>query len=240
MILRQSHASTSQPDFDAIARFYRWLEYCTFGRLLERCRFAQLARLRVAKSALILGDGDGRFLAELIRTNPSLQADVVDISEAMLTLAKARIPDQARVNFQQADIRTFQPPPGRSYDLVVTHFFLDCLTAEDIMQLIGRLNLSLSSHSTWIVSEFAISSTGPGRPIGRVLIRALYLGFRLLTGLEVQRLPDYASILRQAGFICEHSDVFLGGILRSERWCRSSYAEIQDAQATDSASLGSQ
>jgi SAM-dependent methyltransferase len=222
MNLSRSHAEAPQLNFDRIARLYRWLEYCTFGRLLERCRFAQLARLGEAKFALILGDGDGRFLAELVRINPKLQADVVDVSEAMLTLARARVSHAAGLNFQRVDIRSFQPPPGRNYDLVVTHFFLDCLTEQDISQLADRLNLSLSSHATWIVSEFAIPARGSVRFPARLLIRILYLAFRFLTGLRVQRLPEYAPRLEQAGFLCEHVEVFLGGILRSERWCRTS------------------
>ena len=218
----QSRAEASEPDFNTIARAYRWLEYFTFGRLLERCRCAQLAALGRAQSALILGDGDGRFLAELVRIDPSLQADVIDISEAMLTLARARVPHADGIRFHQADIRTFQPPPGRCYDLVVTHFFLDCLNEQDITHLISRLNMSLASHTVWIVSEFAVPANGLGRPIGRLLIRALYLAFRLLTGLRVKMLPRYAPILGEAGFLCEDVEVYLGGILRSERWHRTS------------------
>jgi SAM-dependent methyltransferase len=208
------------PAFDAIARPYRWLEYATFGRLLERCRFAQLPHLRDAKSALILGDGDGRFLARLLAINPAIQGDVVDISEAMLTLARGRVSADAAYNFEQADVRTYRPGPDRLYDLIAAHFFLDCLTEEDIRHLIGRLGPHLASRSTWVISEFAIPAGGPGRLAGRMLIRALYLAFRILTGLRVQRLPAYASLLEQSGFVLQDVEVFLGGILRSERWVR--------------------
>lgn len=208
-------------DFDTVARPYRWLEYATFGRLLERCRFAQLPHLVSAKTALILGDGDGRFLARLLAINRGLHAEVVDTSEAMLTLAGIRVPDAAEVNFVCADIRTYQPAPGRSFDLVTTHFFLDCLTEQDIACLINRLQPSFSSRSTWVVSEFAIPARGAERWAGRLLIRALYLAFRVLTGLHVQRLPAYAPLLEQAGFVLQDSSIFLGGILRSERWHRS-------------------
>ena len=64
-----------QPDFNRIARPYRWLEYLSFGPLLERCRFHRLPQMVDAKRALVLGDGDGRFLARLLRKNPQIQAD---------------------------------------------------------------------------------------------------------------------------------------------------------------------
>lgn len=208
----------SQPNFNLIARPYRWLEYCTFGLLLERCRFAQLPHMRSAASALILGDGDGRFLAKLVAGNPSLHADVVDISPAMLGLSRARIPLSDAIRFHQADIRVYQPPAGRVYDLLVTHFFLDCLTESEITQLIDHLRPRFSEQTTWIISEFAIPATGLARPTSQLLIWFLYRAFRLLTGLEVQRLPRYMPILQQAGFVCEGVELFLGGILRSERW----------------------
>ena len=44
-------------NFDRLARPYRWLEYATFGRTLERCRFHFLPALTSARRALVLGDG---------------------------------------------------------------------------------------------------------------------------------------------------------------------------------------
>ena len=67
-------------NFDRIARPYRWLEYLSLGRALERCRFHFLPRLRDCRRALVLGDGDGRFTAKLLDANPSVQVDAVDIS----------------------------------------------------------------------------------------------------------------------------------------------------------------
>ena len=72
------------PSFDLIAKPYRLLEYITFGSSLERCRIYFIPRLLDRKQALVLGDGDGRFLTALLAANPSLQADAVDTSSAML------------------------------------------------------------------------------------------------------------------------------------------------------------
>ena len=48
---------------DGIARCYRWLEYGMFGRALEQTRLEYLELAANARHCLILGDGDGRFLA---------------------------------------------------------------------------------------------------------------------------------------------------------------------------------
>jgi SAM-dependent methyltransferase len=209
------------PNFDRIARVYRWLEYFSFGPLLERCRFAQLSKLRNAKHALVLGDGDGRFLARLMGHNCHLIADVVDASATMTALSRARVEalgSAGRVYFHHTDARDFLPAENCRYDLVVTHFFLDCLSEDEIAELSCRLRRHLAPRALWIVSEFAIPDERPVRLLARLLIRTLYLAFGWLTGLRTQRLPDYHSVLRNSGFTCENAEQFCGGILRSELW----------------------
>ncbi len=51
-----------------------------------------------------------------------------------------------------------------------------------------------------------------------LLVRSLYLAFRLLTGLRTTHLPDYATPLTQAGLtrIAQHHS--LAGILTTELW----------------------
>ncbi|MCU1248095.1 MAG: methyltransferase type 12 [Edaphobacter sp.] len=61
-----------EPSFDRIARPYHWLEYLTLGKALERCRNHHLPQLLDRRHALVLGDGDGRFLAQLLKQNPNL------------------------------------------------------------------------------------------------------------------------------------------------------------------------
>ena len=208
-----------EPDFNPVARAYRWMEYLSFGRSLERCRFAQLDHLGQPRHALVLGDGDGRFLARLLERYPLLTADVIDASSTMMHLAQRRTKNAgSRASFNVADLRTHVIPDGISYDLVTAHFFLDCLSDFEVNDLLQRVAPRLSINAVFILSEFAVPSREPFRFIAGVLIGFLYLAFRLLTGLSVRTLPDYASALRHAGFVCESSVLLLGGILRSERW----------------------
>lgn len=208
------------PNFDLIARPYRWMEYVTFGSALQRCRTHFLPQLAGRRSALVLGDGDGRFLAALLATNLNLHADAVDSSPSMLHLltrrVQARIPDAAsRLSTHLISALAFTPT--RTYDLIVTHFFLDCLTGPDIETLCLRLTPHLRPQALWLVSDFRIP-TGSLRLPAHLLVRALYLGFRLLTGLRTTHLPDYAAILAAHGFnrVAQHHS--LAGILTTEVW----------------------
>ena len=211
------------PRFDRVARLYRPLEYLSFGPMLERCRFHHLPAPGAARAAkaLVIGDGDGRFLARFLATCPDASADAVDASPAMLRLLRARAARQDaehRLTTLCADARSFTPPSSR-YDLVATHFFLDCLTEPETDCLIRRLVPHLAPGARWIVSEFQVPTGSRSRAaLARLLIAGLYAAFRLLTGLRTRRIPPWRSLLERAGFACEASQSFLGGLLVTEIW----------------------
>ncbi len=207
----------TQPDFDRIARPYRWLEYFSFGPMLERCRFYRLPQLANARRALVLGDGDGRFLACLLRKNPQIQVDAVDLSPAMLELLRKRVEACAlsRIKLHCVDAREFMPPAN--YDLVITHFFLDCFTTDELHALVGRIRCHLTQDACWVLSEFATPS-GPMSLLARFIVWALYAAFGLMTGLQVRWLPDYSAALSGAGFLLSERRHWLGGLLVSELW----------------------
>lgn len=206
-------------NFDHLARPYRWLEYLSFGPMLERCRFCRIPELTGARRALVLGDGDGRFLARLLTANRALEADVVDQSPAMLRLLKARVASAGaadRTRIHQADALTFQPA-GAAYDLVVTHFFLDCFTTEQVRGLVENLRPHLAPGALWINSEFAVPKGAAALP-SRFIVSSLYLAFRILTGLRTRALPDHAAVFGENGMELQRRRIFLGGLLVSERW----------------------
>ncbi len=198
---------------DPIARAYRWMEFLAFGRALERCRLRYLDRLPVTQSALLVGDGDGRFLARLLPSAPQAAIQTIDSSAAMLALAQSRTAEP-RVTYTHADILTC-PLPDAAFDLISTHFLLDCFTAEDLSNVIGRLARAARPQATWIVSEFREPAWW-----ARAIVRFLYLFFRLTTGLRVRRLTDHRPLLRAHGFELVAESHELHGLLAAEFWQR--------------------
>jgi SAM-dependent methyltransferase len=209
-----------EPNFNWIARPYRFLEYLTLGRTLEDCRYHYLPQLLDRHLALVIGDGDGRFLARLLAQNPHLQADAVDTSATMLQLLRKRCeaaaPDaKDRLRTHQSNALTF--PLQNSCDLIVTHFFLDCLTQCELDALVSRIAKITLPGTLWLISDFRIPP-GRMRYPARLLVRSLYLAFRLLTGLRTTHLPDHARSLAQAGFVKISHHEELAGILTTELW----------------------
>jgi hypothetical protein len=210
--------SAQAPNFDGLAKLYRWMELLTFGPLLSRCRTAFLSEIAWAHRGVVLGDGDGRFTAELLRANAQVEIDAVDVSPAMIEVLLRRAgTNSQRVRAHCADAREWTPEDAE-YDLVATHFFLDCLTTEECRALAAKVRKASSSSTVWIVSEFAVPEGRFGQFVAQPVVWLLYRGFGVLTGLRIRSLPDHHSALRDAGFALAQRRTRLFGLLASEMW----------------------
>jgi ubiquinone/menaquinone biosynthesis C-methylase UbiE len=210
--------------FGRLAQLYRWMEYFSFGPYLKRCRELHVVGIGGRKRALVYGDGDGRFVAELARRVPMLRITAVDASPEMLRQTARRLSSEAQVRLVQANalesnVASFPEAP---FDLIVTHFFLDCFEEAELTLLLSRVNAAVEENATWVVSEFAIPHRNPARLIGILIVRGLYLAFGVLTGLKTRRLPDHGQVMRKAGWVLEDRRELLLGLLASENWRRVS------------------
>jgi SAM-dependent methyltransferase len=205
------------PNFDPVARIYRFSEYLSLGPLLQRTRTHFLPQLPPRHQALLLGDGDGRFLARLLSQQPNLRTVAIDTSATMLSLLRHRCePHADRLQTFQTSALTIAPAPDT--DLIVTHFFLDCLTQPELTTLTHRIAANTAPGTLWLLSDFAIPSPPLLRPFAALYIRFLYFAFRVLTGLRVTHLPDPQSALASSGFhrIARHELFY--GLLYTEIW----------------------
>jgi SAM-dependent methyltransferase len=226
-----SMASTS--NFNRLARIYRWLEYLTFGPFLWRCRIHLLPQLVPCRRALVLGDGDGRFTARLLRENPNLEVTAVDGSPRMIqSLEQASARHASRLTTEVADLRSWNPPDFAEYDLIVTHFFLDCLSSREVRDLTNRLTPAIVPNALWLVSEFAIPPTIFGRTIAAPLVWSLYRAFRLIANLGQHHLPDHAASLAESGWSLQLENTHLKGLLLSQLWRHSPPPESRQASGS--------
>ncbi len=210
--------AAATPNFDRLAGIYRWMEWVSFGPWLGWCRCKFLSRLDHCRRALILGDGDGRFTARLLAQNPAVRVDAVDASSAMLSeLVRRAGPNACRVETYRADARSWRPS-RTDYDLIVTHFFLDCLSTNEIISLAVRLRGCVRPGAVWVVSEFAVPHGFHGKVVARPLIAFLYWAFGMLTGLKIRSLPDYRTALAGSGFRSTRQHPSFCGLLVSEMW----------------------
>jgi ubiquinone/menaquinone biosynthesis C-methylase UbiE len=213
--------------FDAIAPHYRWLEYVTSGSLLQRCRTAFLRELADARDILLLGEGRGRFLVELMRLNPHARITCLDASARMLELTRVTLKQQGLserwVRWIHADVTAVTAGTRLSeqpFDAVASHFFLDCFRPEQLQQTVALVRPRTLPGARWLISDFYVPDHGWQRLRARLILGCLYAFFRIATYLPARRLFPPDLYLEQAGFGLEQRRWFSFGLLHSDVWVK--------------------
>ena len=204
--------------FDRVAPFYRSLERLVFGDQLQQARVAFLREIERPRRVLIVGEGDGRFLAEFVRAHPAATIDCVDASARMIELARRRV-QGSNVRFVQGDIREVELQRDH-YDLLVTHFFLDCFAGAGLREIVQKLAGAGNAEVAWLLADFHLPSSGWRRWRAKLWLRAMYFFFRLTSALEIRHLADPAPFLRENGFECVQRRGWRFGMIQSAVWHR--------------------
>ena len=208
--------------FDRVARSFRLLETIAFGQSLQRARVRWLDTIPRPQRVLILGEGNGRFLCELLRVHPKIDIDCIDASERMLTLARTRTcqrdPESwSRVQFIHADIRNWWPP--HSYDIIVTHFFFDCFPRDEVKAIVDKVARAATPGAVWLLADFTVPPAGIlARAHAKFCLRIMYLFFRNATGITANQLVDPSPYLEKHNFVPISRQSSRAAMLKSELW----------------------
>jgi ubiquinone/menaquinone biosynthesis C-methylase UbiE len=206
--------------FDPLAPAYRWMEFVLAGEKLQRCRTAFLNHVADARDILILGEGNGRFLVECAQVSSSARITCVDESARMLELAKQRLErvgSSRNVQFLRYDALTWVPPRG-AFDLIVTHFFLDCFRPDQLEKLLASLAYACRPGARWLLADFQIPDRGLARWRAAAIHQLMYAFFRLATRLPARRLTAPDPMLKSAGFVLKQRMVAEWQLLHSDLW----------------------
>lgn len=205
---------------DPLASIYRSLEYLAFGRALERCRIKLLEAAPGRRRVLIIGEGDGRFLSWILACTTHAKVDVIDSSQRMLDLAKSKIQprDMARVRLLRQD--ALRELPEATYDTIVTNFFLDCLTEQEVNQFVPAVSRLLEPGGVWLVGDFHLPERGLRRFHAQVWLTVMYRFFAMTTGLRARRIPDYVALMKGVGLTVERERYWRAGMITAQVWRR--------------------
>jgi len=205
--------------FDRLAPHYRWMEWLLAGGKLQRCRTTFLDTLPPVRHALLLGEGNGRFLREFLRKQPTARVTCIDASPRMLNEARRRMHRNEHVTFVCCDVTEWEPPQGE-FDLVVSNFFLDCFRPEQIELIAEKISAALASDARWLIADFCEPRRGWRKWRAQAILRAMYWFFRQATALPANRLTAPDAILTRHGFELQARRSFEWGLLHSDLWLR--------------------
>ena len=204
--------------FDTLAPWYATLERLRFGHTLQKARCAYLSNWHhdPPENVLALGDGDGRFLQQALATWTHAQFVYVDASPGMLKLAKNRCGEE-RVHYVCQDIEAFlEGHQQTGFDLITTHFFLDCFSDNQLQRIIPQMAALLESNGNWIVTDFT-----SGQMWRHFHLAMMYCFFRLTTGIGAAQLPGIKEAIEDAGLVACDRIAFANGFVIAERFNRN-------------------
>ncbi len=208
-------------NFDRIAPFYAAMERLTAGGRLHRCRIAFLDRIEPPQNILTIGEGHGRFLLACRRKFPDARIVVIDGSAKMLQVAEKLLKRHGvpigRTEFVHSMLEDWSAPPAE-FDLVVTHFVLDCLDPDQIRAAVSKISSAAKRNADWLIADFEIAPSGFAKWRSAAIIGLLYRFFRIVSGLKTKSLSAPDEALKQAGFVRIGRKTYEWGLLKSEWW----------------------
>jgi hypothetical protein len=217
------------------------MEAVLAGKTLQRARLRWLDALEGKVRVLIVGEGPGRLLGEVLRRFPQAEVTVVEQSAAMIDVAARRLTKKGlsleRVRWVHADVRTWETEKMESaplegggaggdgcsflFDAVVTPFVLDCFASGELERVVEKLGAVTKRDAVWLLADFQVPERGWRRGRARVIHAMMYRFFRVATKLEASRLTEPDEALRRAGFALKRRAVFNAGLVRSDWWARA-------------------
>lgn len=141
----------------------------------------------------------------------------------MLALTKQRLERNRLgaqgIEFLQADVLEWSPPE-REFDLIVTHFFLDCFRAEQIQAIVNKLATAARQRAAWLIADFQAPEFGFQRMRAHLILNAMYLFFRIATRLPATVFTRPDPFLSHNEFVLNERHVSEWGLLHTDLWQR--------------------
>ncbi len=214
-------SQSSHKGFDLLAPIYDILARIVFGKAIRTAQLYFLDHIPKPAKALILGGGSGWVLEALLRKHPDTEVTYIEASRKMIERAKARLPGAANVHFllgTQADI-----DPNESYDVVFTQFFLDLFKEDDLNKVMTSLCSVMTPKGHLLFTDFQ------HRDIGwqKVLLRSMYVFFKVCCHIEGDRLPHWELLLAHHGLSKVRSGTFYHEMILSGIWTIGTYTQSE-------------
>ena len=175
-------------NYDKIANIYDKLSRLIYGKAQVNAQIDQLKFIPKGGSVLIVGGGTGWILEEISKIHPSgIKITYVEISAKMIALSKVRAISGNSVKFVNIGIEHFDSE--ELFDVISTPFLFDNFNASRIEEVFCLLHNRLKPNGLWLLVDFTLREKG-GKWWKWMLLKSMYLFFRLLKIIEARRLID--------------------------------------------------
>ncbi|HEY5692650.1 MAG TPA: class I SAM-dependent methyltransferase [Cyclobacteriaceae bacterium] len=198
--------------FNWIASYYDKLVNLIFGKSILEAQHCHLELIPAHANILVLGGGSGKWVSEIIKTNKTCHILFVDASSKMMDQAKYNLEGVEQVSFIHG---TQNDLPNLHFDVIITHFFFDMFTTQQLHMLIEQLDRQLNSPSLWIVSDFEKSKYWHS-----LMLKMMFLFFKLSNTIENNDLPDWNDIMKSQHFKVSKTMSLYGDFIQSRLYVK--------------------
>ncbi|MDO7845645.1 methyltransferase [Hymenobacter sp. M29] len=215
--------------FDRVAWCYDALANLVFGPAQRQAQQSALNGLpdTTCPHLLILGGGTGWVLTEVLRRRPHATVLYLEASPRMLARAQARLqrewPQAAgQVEFRHGTQAALEPV--ERFDALITFFVLDCIAGPELPAALARLREAQRAGAPWLLADFRPARRG----WRRWLLAAMYLFFRLTTGLRARTLANLRAELGHLGMQPQQSSLFFGKAMEAVVFAETRAGSVSD------------
>lgn len=191
----------SSKGFDLLAPWYDLLLTIPPGKHIKGSQYFFIDQLPFCEKVLIIGEGTGSFLKEILLKKKTKRIWVVENSKAMVRAAEKKIKrlpesEKAKVRFITTPFQEFHTE--EKFDLIVTNFFLDLFAEPTVRSMGVKIREMLRPQGSWYFTDFVplVSSDEYGW-FKKTYIQILYCFFSVVTGIEGKQLPDFEKIFME-------------------------------------------
>jgi ubiquinone/menaquinone biosynthesis C-methylase UbiE len=201
-------------NYDNVARYYDFLSRIVFRTAQQDAQIALLPFIRQNSTVLIAGGGTGWILEEMAKTCPAgLHIHYVEISANMIAIAKEKQYQPHEVTFVNMAVEEFGRELTATFDVIITPFLFDNFSQERIKPVFLHLHKMLRPGGQWLFTDFHYQQQAPLWQ--RVLLRSMYMFFRMICRIEASALADIEPLFRDHHYSCLYEAFYFRKFIRT-------------------------
>ncbi|MES2427997.1 MAG: class I SAM-dependent methyltransferase [Bacteroidota bacterium] len=200
-------------NYDNSAWFYDNLSKVFYGDALIKAQVYLLQFIKPNSNILIAGGGTGWILEEITHIHPSgLNITYVEISAKMMELSMKRSVGNNTITYINKPVEDTEL--SETFDLIITPFLFDNFKEETLQTVFNHLHNHLKPDGLWLNIDFQLT----GKWWQNVLLKTMFIFFKLICGIETSVLPDIEKKFGQCGYTRIAQKTFYGDFILSKAY----------------------
>jgi ubiquinone/menaquinone biosynthesis C-methylase UbiE len=182
-------------NYNNSAWFYDRLSRLVYGQALINAQQYLIQYIQPDSNVLIVGGGTGWILDEITKLHPSgLHITYVEVAANMIALSQKRNTGGSKVAYINNAIENV--PLVHDFDVVITPFLFDNFTEQTLKTVFNHIHTLLKPDGLWLNADFQLT----GKWWQQLLLKSMFLFFRIICGIEASKLPAIEIHFTQNGY----------------------------------------